>query len=123
MANTEHGRDLEDDPGWQEWRAAKERAYRERPVKSDVRDPAGRYWCALLDGRPVAHCTAFDTEAGWVQVYIVARSRQSSHALRTLTQVRLSGHVEAIWIDQFQELMRRLPPVEVMALDEEDGKH
>ena len=100
-----------------EWRQQKEEARLIRPVRSDIRDrtASSRYWCALLDGRPVAHCSAFDTAEGWVEVYVIIERREN-RSFRGMSQVRLYGAVEAIWHDDFHELSKHRPPIEVFAV-------
>ena len=97
-----------------EWLREGEDAKQNKPVRSDIRDGtrSSRYWCCLLDGRPVAHCSAFDTQEGWVRVYVISEKRGKA-TMRTMAQVLLYGSVEAVWIDEFSRLSKQIPPIEV----------
>jgi len=95
-------------------RRLREEARQRRPVRSDIRngDFGSRYWCATLDGRPLAHCRAFDTEAGWAEVYVVSEKRGET-SIRSTATVRLYGKVAAIWLDDWVELKKGTPAFEV----------
>ena len=92
----------------------REQARERMPIRSDIRDGGfeSRYWCATLDGRPVDHCRAFDTEAGWVEVYVVSE-RRGETSLRSTTAVRVFGKVAALWLDDWIALKKEVAPFEV----------
>jgi hypothetical protein len=104
--------DLETDA--QRIKQRREQARQRMPIRSDIRDGGfeSRYWCATLDGRPVDHCRAFDTEAGWVEVYVVSEKRGET-SLRSTSAVRVFGKVAAIWLDDWIALKQEVPAVEV----------
>jgi hypothetical protein len=84
------------------------------PVRSDIRDGTfeSRCWCATLDGRPVAHCRAFDREAGWVEVYLVSR-KCGETAIRSTGAVRVFGKVAALWVEDWAALCKEIEPFEL----------
>ncbi len=86
------------------------------PRHSHIDDPDGRYWCCTLDGIPVAHCTEFDVDEGWVQVYVVADG-PTGKSLRILDvpQRRLHGEVEAIPCAEFYQKRKDGPSIEIRA--------
>jgi hypothetical protein len=102
-----------------EWLREGEAAKQNKPVRSDIRERtlSSRYWCCLLDGRPVAHCSAFDTEEGWVRVYVISEKRGPA-SIRTDRQVLLYGAVEPVWIEEFSRLSQQIPPIEVWEFKE-----
>jgi hypothetical protein len=105
-------RDLQEDARRLEAQKALARA--SKPIRSDVRNGnfSDRYWCATLDGRPVEHCRAFDTQAGWVEVFVVSE-RHGERSVRSTSAVRLYGRVEAIWLDDWEAMRKERPGIEV----------
>jgi hypothetical protein len=88
--------------------AAEEEAFEARgcqpPRQSKVYGPPAdwRRWGPLLDGIPVENCFAFDADAGWVEVWVVAAGTPKGRLLNTPRR-RLSGKVEVLPDDAWQE--------------------
>lgn len=81
-------------------------ARRTPPTHSHVSDPDGPYWCALLDGFPVAHCTEFDLDENWVQVYVIAENKTGVCRILDTPQRRLHGRVEAVRVEEWAEIRK-----------------
>src|SRR5438105_3055834 len=82
----------------------------EPPRRYQVGGPPAnwKHWAPLLDGVPVGHCTAFDVDEGWVQVWTLEglgqeRPLRAAH----LPQRRFYGRVEALPMPEWKELVNQ----------------
>jgi hypothetical protein len=108
---------------YQQQLADEEEAFQKRgclpPRHSRVNGPPvdWKRWCALLDGVPVGHCTEFDVDAGWVQVFVVEPLRAGVIRILDTPQRRLYGKVEAIGTKEFGELKKSKGEIVITAAD------
>jgi len=110
---------------YQAQKEAAEKAFRDRgglpPQQSQVGGPPPdwRRWNALLDGVPVGSCWAFDVDAGWVEVWVVAeRTGKGTMRMTNESRRRLYGKVTPVSCEEWARLKAESGLLEVAAGEE-----
>jgi hypothetical protein len=104
-----------DEAAWHERyqakRAAEEAVFQARdyqpPRHSQVNGPPldWRRWNALLDGKPVGSCWAFDADEGWVEVWMIVKKNPNGSVTRAkAARRRLYGAVTPVSLEEWQRM-------------------
>lgn len=105
---------------YQAQKEAAKQAFRDRgftpPRRSQVNGPPADWkrWNALLDGVPVGSCWAFDADAGWVEVWVIAE-HTGPGTLRVANEPRrrLYGKVTPVSLGEWERLKKQRGQLDV----------
>lgn len=63
-------------------------------------------WNALLDGKPVGSCWAFDADAGWVEVWMIVEKKPNGVVRRAADapRRRLYGTVTPVSLEEWERM-------------------